>query len=481
LSLAHLLAVLRARWIAALSTFCVVVLAAVAYVIFVPRLYTATSTLLIEAKPDPVSTMLYGGNTSPALINTQLEVIRSDRVALRVIQNLKLTDMADLRSQWDQTRGGEGSYQDWLIAVLQAGLDVGVSKAGGSVITIAFRASEPRFAAAVANAYMQAYLETSVELRVDPAKQYSSFFSNQAKEARETLEAAQAKLSAFQREHGLIVNDERLDVEMKRLDLLSQELVNAQAARDDSSNRQAQASKNADRISEVLTNNTVAGLRTELATAESKLQELSQRYGENHPQVQEARVLVAELKKRLQAETGRVSGGVSVTAKLSAARVRETQASLDKQSKKLLALKGVRDEGAVLSRDVENAQKSYDLILARFNQTNLESQNLQSNATVISQASPPSKPSSPKVLANLVIGFVAALGLGLGTALGLEQLDKRVRTVLDVSGALGLPVIGIMPTPSTSRRTLGLMAQRRQRVISGRRLLGGEGAPEGKA
>jgi chain length determinant protein EpsF len=471
MSFAHLLAVLRARWIAAVAVFTVVLLAAVLYVIFVPRLYTATSTLLIEAKPDPVSTMLYGGSTSPALINTQLEVIRSDRVALRVIQNLKLAEMADLRSQWDKTRGGEGSFQDWLITILQSGLDAGVSKAGGSVITIGFRASDPRFAAAVANAYMQAYLETSVELRVDPAKQYSSFFAQQAKEARETLEASQAKLSAFQREHGLIVNDERLDVEMKRLDLLSQELVSAQATSDDSANRQVQAKKNADRISEVLTNNTVAGLRTELATSESKLQELRARYGDNHPSVQEAQVRVDELKKRLAAETGRVSGGVGVTAKLSAARVRETQASLDRQSKKLLALKAVRDEGAVLSRDVENAQKSYDLILTRFNQTTLESQNLQSNATVISQASPPSKPSSPKVLANLVIGLAAALGLGLGSALALEQADKRVRTVFDVTGALGLPVIGIMPTPSTSRRVKGQIDQRRQRVISGRRLL----------
>jgi hypothetical protein len=84
-------------------------------------------------------------------------------------------------------------------------------------------------------------------------------------------------------------------------------------------------------------------------------------------------------------------------------------------------------------------------------------------------------------MANLVMGVAAALGLGLAAALGLEQLDKRVRTVFDVSGALGLPVIGIMPTPSTSRRTLGLMAQRRQRVISGRRLLGPEGTPEGKS
>ena len=60
---------------------------------------------------------------------------------------------------------------------------------------------------------MQAYLETSIELRVDPAKQYSGFFTDQQKAARDALEAAQNKLSAFQKEKQIIGSDDRLDLD----------------------------------------------------------------------------------------------------------------------------------------------------------------------------------------------------------------------------------------------------------------------------
>jgi succinoglycan biosynthesis transport protein ExoP len=143
---------------------------------------------------------------------------------------------------------------------------------------------------------------------------------------------------------------------------------------------------------------------------------------------------------------------------------------VDAQRAKVLALKETRDQVAVLQRDVDNAQRSYDLVYNRASQTNLESQNRQSNATVISQATVPSTPSSPKVLPVLLMGIVAALGVGLGTALLLEQMDKRIRTTTDAFDFLGLPVIGIMPSPNMNRRLKGQMAMIQDRVVSGRRL-----------
>ena len=136
----------------------------------------------------------------------------------------------------------------------------------------------------------------------------------------------------------------------------------------------------------------------------------------------------------------------------------------------MLALKETRDQVAVLARDVDNAQRSYDLVYNRASQTNLESQNRQSNATVISQATTPSNPSSPKVVPVSLMGLMAAIGLGLGMALLLEQFDKRLRTTSDAFDFLGLPVIGIMPSPTMNRRLKGQMAMIQDRVVSGRRL-----------
>jgi succinoglycan biosynthesis transport protein ExoP len=220
----------------------------------------------------------------------------------------------------------------------------------------------------------------------------------------------------------------------------------------------------------VLGNGTVSALKSDLSAAELKLQELSSRYGDKHPQVQEARAAVAELRAKVARATSDVTGSIGVDARVSHQREAEIQAAVDAQRIKVLGLKETRDQGAVLARDVDNAQRSYDLVYNRASQTNLESQNHQSNATVISQATTPSTPSTPKVMTTLLMGIVAAIGLGLGAALMLEQFDKRVRTTSDAFEFLGLPVIGIMPSPTMNRRLKGQMTMIQDRVVSGRRL-----------
>ena len=467
MNLAHFLAVLRARWLSAVVVFGVVFAAAILYLVFATRVYTATASLLVDAKPDPVSSMIYGGAT-PSMINTQLEIIRSDRVALRVIQNLKLADLADMRSAWASAKSGQ-TIQEWLTELIENGLDPKVNAPGSNVINIAYKSADPRFASTVANAYVQAYLETSIELRVDPAKQYSGFFTDQQKDARTALETAQNKLSSFQKDKGIIGSDDHFDLEMSRLTALTQELVTIQTAQVASSTRQGQIGA-AGQLPEVLANGTVSGLKSDLSAAELKLQDLSSRYGDKHPQVQEAREAVIELKAKIARATSDVTGSIGVDARVGRAREAEIQAEVDAQRTKVLALKDTRDQVAVLQRDVDNAQRSYDLVYGRASQTNLESQNRQSNATVISQASTPSNPSSPKLLSVLLMGFVAAVGLGLATALLLEQMDKRFRTTSDAFDFLGLPVIGIMPSPSMNRRLKGQMAMIQDRVVSGRRL-----------
>jgi chain length determinant protein EpsF len=467
MNLSHFLAVLRARWVSAVIVFGVVIVASILYLVFATRVYTATASVLIDAKPDPVSTMLYGG-AMPALINTNIEILRSDRVAQRVIQNLKLADLADMRSAWASAKSGL-TIQEWLTETIENGVDAKVNSPGSNVIMISYRSSDPRFAATIANAYVQAFLETSIELRVDPARQYSGFFTDQQKETRTALENAQNKLSAFQREKGIIGSDDKFDLEMSRLTALTQELVSIQTARVDASTRQG-AAGNSSQLSEVLSNGTVSGLKNDLSAAELKLQEVSSRYGDKHPQVQEARAAVAQLRAKIARATSDVTGAIGVDARVSHAREAEIQAAVDAQRTKVLLLKETRDQVAVLQRDVDNAQRTYDTVYNRASQTNLESQNRQSNATVISQATTPVLPSSPKVLSVIVLGFAAALALGIGTALLQEQFDKRMRTTTDAFDFLGLPVIGIMPSPTMNRRLKGQMAMIQDRVVSGRRL-----------
>ena len=457
------LSILRARWMVALAVFLATVLLTLLVSLMLPKQYRAVASVVVDFKPDPVSAMMLGGMTSPGFMATQVDIIQSDRVAQRVVRNLKLNESPQVRQQWQDETKGEGSIESWLGTVFQRNMDV-VPSRESSVISVSYRAPDPRFAAALANAFAQAYVDTSLELRVDPARLYSAFFETRSKDARETLEKAQARLSAFQNEKGIIATDERFDVENSRLSELSSQLTSLQAISAESSSRQAQAQgTQSDRLQEVLTNPLIGGLKADLGRSEARLQELSTRYGDNHPQVQESRANVAELRQKLDQETRKLIGGIGISNNINRQRESDIRASLEAQRAKVLRMKAVRDDGLVLVRDVENAQKGYDAVQQRFTQTNLESQTTQSNVNLLTQAVPPLTPATPRVALNTVIAALVGFLLAIGAALFLELRDRRVRNIDDVVATLSLPVLVTLPKPGSKlalRSKDSLMQQR---------------------
>jgi polysaccharide biosynthesis transport protein len=464
----QVISILRARWWAALLVFVLTVGTTLAVSLLLPKQFTSNASVVVDFKPDPVSAMMYGGVVSPAMMATQVDVIQSERVALRVVKNLKLAENAQVRQQWLDDTGGKGSLESWLVQLFQRQLDVKPSRES-SVITVTYKAPDPQFAAALANAFVQAYLQTALELRVDPARQYSSFFDTRTKEARDALEKAQSRLSAFQKEKGIIATDERLDVENARLNELSSQAVMIQALASEAGSRQAQArGESADRMQEVLNNPLISGLKADLSRSEARLQELSSRLGDNHPQVVEAKANIAELRSKVDAETRRVTGGVGVSNTITRQREADIRAALEAQRSKVLRLKAVRDEGSVLLRDVETAQRAYEAVAQRLTQTTLEGQNTQSNINLLTAATPPIEHSSPKVFLNMVLSVFLGLLLAVGVALMLELLDRRVRSVEDVSGALGLSVIGVLPKPNAPARLGGTKPSLAQQRVVGR-------------
>jgi chain length determinant protein EpsF len=464
----QLLAILRARWIVALSVLGLTVGLTLAISLLLPKQYKATASVLIDFKPDPISALAYGGLPSPAMMATQVDIIGSDRVAQRVVRNLKLNENPQVRQQWLDETKGQGSIESWMGALFQRNMDVEPSRES-SVISLSYRSPDPRFAAALANAYVQAYIETALELRVEPARQYASFFDTRAKEAREALEKAQARYSSFQKENGIFASDERLDIETARLTELSSQVTALQAIAAESGSRLLQAQgAQGDRLQEVLGNAIVGQLKADLNRAEARLQELGTRLGEAHPQMVEARASVAEIRARLEAETRKVTGGVGVTNTINRQREQEIQRALEVQRQKVLRMKAVRDEGLVLIRDIENAQRAFDAIQQRFVQTSLESQTTQSNVNLLTEALPPLEPSSPRVMLNTILAFVGGVLLAIGAALGLELRDRRVRNIDDAADALGLPVIGSLPKPGSRIRLGGasLMQKRLQAPLA---------------
>jgi chain length determinant protein EpsF len=453
----QILLILKARaWLVAL----ILVLGVVGTYVgshFLPKKYTAAVTLVVDIRArDPIAAMMI-----PQSMTTQEDIIKSDSVAQHVVKLLRLDQNPAVREQWRDATEGRGRVEVWLGELLQKNLNITPPRRDSNVLTLEYTAVDPGFAAAVANAYAQAYVDKTVELRVEPARQYARWFAEQSKALRDNLEKAQARLSEFQKEKGIVAKDERLDAETARLNELTSQLTQIQAQTVDARSKE-RSRFNPDTLPEVLGNPVVAGLRTQIAQKEADLKTASVNLGVNHPQYKSMESELAELRVKLAAETKHVASSYATTKSVSADKERELKAAIEAQKQKLLELRGERDELAMLQRDVDSAQGAYDSVAQRFMQTNLESQANQTNVFILSPAVEPLEPSQPKILRYTAMAVFFSLLAGLGAAFGLEMLNRRVRCVEDLGEALGMPVLAVISPrrPVRPRRWLGLRSAR---------------------
>ncbi len=437
--------IVRARWIVATSVFATVFAAVVAFTLLMPKSYTANASIILDIKgQDPIAGMVSPALAAPSYLMTQVDVVTSNRVALKVVRDLKLNEMADLRKKWQNATQSTGDFEAWLALLLKSNLEARPSR-GSNVIYLSYQAADPNFAAVVANGFVKAYLDTTLELRTAPAKQYNDFFDANARALRAELERAQGRLSEFQRNQGLVVTDERLDVETARLNELSSQYVMTQAAVADSGSRQNAANAQGDKSPDVLNNPIVAGLKSDINRQEAALEQLTTKLGDQHPSVIEARSGVAELRRKLDSEVRRVTSSVGVGNSVNINRSAQIKLALDEQRTKVLKMKAVRDEATLLQRDVDNAQRAYDAVVARMSTTSLESQVNQANISALEMAKAPSTYSSPRLLTNFALGFLIGLILAVAVALILERLDRRLRASEDLDALFQLPLLGAVP------------------------------------
>ncbi len=453
MSFPQFLAILVAHRKAALIAFVSTLVLVIGLSLVWPKTYTGSAVVVVDQKPDPVSANPYSSLTTPGFMATQVEIFQSDRVALRVVRNLRLAESMQTRIEWAEATDSTGSIESWLAERLLKKLDVKPSRES-NLISVSYKADTPKEAAFKANAFVQAYLDTNLDLRADPAKQYSSFFDVRAKQLREELEGAQAKLSAYQKEKGIIATDERLDIESARLSDLSTQLVGIQALAAESNSRKNQAARSTEQLQDVLTNSLIASLKTDLSRDEANFRQLSATLGENHPSVIQTKARIEEIKARLAAEIRKVGSGVGVTNSINQAREADVKAALEAQRTKVLQLKEQRDQVGILMKDVENAQRAYDNVLARLSQSSLESENKLPNVAVLSPAVEPVKASSPKMLLNSIGAFFLGLLLAFATAFVSEFKDRRIRSLQDLTQTLSLPVIGSLRAPTGKKKVL---------------------------
>ena len=453
MSFAQLLRILWARRRMVMAVTAVAVVLTIIVQLARPDTFVATTSIVVDARGVDPLTGAASPQTIAAVLATQEDIINSRAVALEVAKVLNL----------GSNEPGARTTQGWASELLKH-LKI-KPEANSSVLTIKFEDPDAVLAAKVVNAFADAYLQTSMELKLEPTRRQSNWFEQQLQGLRNTVESTQQHLSDYQRSTGILATNDRLDVENARMEEISRQLVEAQRNSQTANAKlqQAQLALSTGRLNEVpdiMSNGLLQTLKGEQIRAQAQIAQLGERYDRNHPQMIAAKAEAAALNQKITAELESVKGSGEQAAQIARQQVNELQRSFDAQKAKILELTQKRDEISVRDREVQTAQGAYAQALQRSSQLRLESQLNQASAAILDRAIPPQSPDGLGLIVSMILAIVFGGMLAVGIALALEMLDRRVRDGRELSRIAGVEVLAEVPRLRASFRPRKLIGVR---------------------
>lgn len=422
--------------------------------------YEAIATLVLDydsSNPMNLSILPVAGMAqSTEYINTQIEIMKSRRIALDVINHLGLDKHPDIIERFNKARGGSPLFfwrseknmdiRVWLAdEFLSRYIKVEPAR-DARFLYIKFYSSDPNFSAVVANTYARAYADYNLELKVTPFKEAGKWFSEKLDSVKVKADKASGELREYQKKKGVVsLGGSYYDDAIQRLDQINRELVDAKAKLYETmvAMRRLEESKGSyESLPEVITNAFIQNLKTEKIKLEIALSELSEKVGRRHPQYLRLQSELETINSKLDAEIKNIINAIRQDHNSAKERVRNLEKALAGQKSEVLNLNISRYEIDSLNRESEAFKQTYDTVLKKFNETALQSDINRTNVFLIDNAVPPTEKHSPKLFLNMTLAVLVGLFLGIGLAFFFDYMDDTIKSGEVIERDFGVPVLG---------------------------------------
>ena len=433
--------------------FTLLIALAGAYHIFnLPKIYTASSTILLGDGEQGFSlsaTMGAFGNDGDPKIDTYMEFIRSRQFIGKVVDELGLVYDPEFRPISSDVT--DEYARDHAINVLLGGL--ALSRLGETtLLKVMFSSQNPKIAADVANTIGPAFFTFQSDMGKQKANATSRWLSQQLVELQTKLATAEQKLQNFLIDNDL--TDVGSKIEISRIEisgLLKEKLIIENRFSEVSASvAQAQlAGNNFEQLVQIpwiLNNQMMISIRRNISAQEQLFAELSKRYKNKHHKYISAVATLSTLRNEQQALALELSAGL----KQEFEKLKARNLSLENQIKTAKKAHGELGKHELqlekLRREVESTQTLYEVFLSRLRETEiLKDLGSSEQFAVIDAASVPVGPSKPRValLMALVLMFGSLASSGFWLIIHLVS-DKRTR-FLNILNKMNIPVLAQVP------------------------------------
>ncbi len=473
-SLSEFLPVLRRQWLAAIVV-AGAVFGAIAWSTMtqIPQ-YQSQTLILLNRKatapivPDEKAQELVTGKQD---LSTEIQILRSYALVKRALS--KLPSTAD-----NSTAKAAAATDDRVTEAIE---NLSIRQAGDAdVLIVSYTDPKPQQTKAVLEVLGKTYVDYSLERQRSQATNAIKFITEQLDPARAELNAAAVAVREFRQRYGIVDPDVYAADVSKTKQGLEKQAQEADAALSRTQRQYTELRRQAigaGQNPDTALPKALLGEDTVYQQLAQQFKELDAKYGlertrfyDTHPTVEDLRLQRDELQQMLQARQQQVLGGVASgsidsiatsgeTQQALADRLVQAETELAAQESQLQAIQRAQSEVALnfqqipqlqqsyaeLTRNLEVKSKSVNQFLERLQELQIAEAQEIAPWQVLEPPYLPNIPISPNIKRGLVLGIVAAGLLGIGAALMLEQLDRRVKQVEEVKRLTRLPLLGTVP------------------------------------
>jgi succinoglycan biosynthesis transport protein ExoP len=445
--------------------------------------YTATTDILIDSQKDQnaLSASIAELTFDTGAIDSQVEVMKSEKIALAVIAAMNLTRNPEFMgargtligqaysllrsafdfSSWFMTREKSDAEEDAdlkraAIAQLKRNLDVR-RVARTYVLAVDYTSPDRGKAAAIANAFADAYLTDQFDAKFDATRRAAGWLQTRIAELKQQSLDSDSAIQKFKADKGIVVTggDRPGLMSDQQLTELNEQLVVARAdtakaeARYDQIQDLLKSGRSGAAVPDSLANPVITDLREKYLTASKSEAQLESKLGSGHLQVINLRREMQEFERLIYEELQRI--GESYRSDAEVARAKEQSLSLSMSG--LVGASAGTNQTLVQLRELEREAETYRSLYQTFMQRYQEAIQQQSfpvsEARVITAATPPQYASYPKrgLILALSLVFGAMVGSGLGAL--REYRDRVFRVASHVRDELGLEFLGMLQVVDT--------------------------------
>jgi capsular exopolysaccharide synthesis family protein len=478
--------IIRDRWVITVSVAVVVLLITIISTYTTTPIYTAESQVLIERNrgKSALEQNLY--YYEPDFLETQSVIIRSENVALKVVNNLQLATkykryffkddpggfslvgfirekagtllktVTSLLGSTDKSGETEAlnsiefepkSDEEIIAGIIRGGLNV-VPVRNTKVVAISYTNEDPAITRLVANEVVKAYMDEMLDIKLSTSSYSLKWMTKKAAEERDKLERSERELQQFMRENDLVTVENRLTVLPQKLSEFGSQQSKAEAEKQELQNLLDQV-KSANNVSEKLeqiplfaSDGVLKDIRERIYKASKNIQELSKKYGRKHPVMIKARDELKILKEEKKFEIERIVSSIKNSYELAASKEKNLYGLLGTTKNEMLDLNEKFMQYSIMKRAVDSNRVLYDTLQSSIKKQGVTEQAQSVNIWVIEKADLPKAPAKPNKRRNLLLGLLLGVFSGIGLAFFIEYLDNTVKNSRQIEEKFGLTVLG---------------------------------------